>query len=74
MNAWPFRIYAVLTSVSTAFACASGPRQLEAAGTYEAQQRACVDRNPDRKSIDACRDKVKAAWSDAGVDAKAGAP
>lgn len=46
-------------------------RRLEAAASYEAQQLACVDRNPDRASIDACRARVRAAWSpsDAGIEA-----
>lgn len=41
-----------------------------AAGTYAAQQKACIDQNADRPHIDACRDRVKAAWTDdAGSDA-----
>lgn len=43
---------------------------------YLAQQQACVDQYADVKSIDKCRDRVKAAWlldhvqkQDAGADA-----
>lgn len=38
-----------------------------AAGLYEAQQLACVDKYADKPSIDKCRARVKASWAvDAG--------
>lgn len=44
------------------------PEAAAAAG-YEAQQMACVDQYADKAAIDACRDRVKAAWAaDAGKD------
>ncbi len=50
--------------------CFPADKTVEAAGAYEAQQQRCVAQYSTRKEIDACRDKVKAAWAtDAGKDA-----
>jgi hypothetical protein len=50
--------------------CFPPDKQVEAAAGYEAQQAACIAKFNDKPSIDACRDKVKAAWTakDAGGD------
>lgn len=40
-----------------------------AAGLYEAQQLACVDKYADKPSIDKCRARVRASWVvDAGSE------
>lgn len=60
----------LLLSARFLFGCFPEAKEVAAASGYEAQQMACVDRYADKASIDACRDKVKAAWaSDAGKDA-----
>lgn len=44
-------------------------KRAQAASTYAGQQADCIASNKTREAIDACRDKVKAAWSnDAGVE------
>jgi len=45
-------------------------KQIEAASGYEAQQMSCIDQYARRADIDACRARVKAAWStvDAGSE------
>lgn len=44
-------------------------KRSEAASSYAAQQADCIANNQSREAIDACRDKVKAAWgSDASTD------
>jgi hypothetical protein len=51
-------------------ACFPEMRKVEAAAGYEAQHVACVDRYNDRKTIDLCRARVRAAWLiDAATDA-----
>lgn len=56
----------------TLVACGSPEaKRAEAAGSYAAQQKACIDDNYFREDIDACRDRVKADWrkrSDAGAE------
>ncbi len=62
--------FAALFVVAKCTACFPADKTIEAAGGYEAQQLACVDRYATRPEIDACRNKVKAAWAagDAGGD------
>ncbi len=44
-------------------------KRAEAASGYAAQQADCIAKYKTRSEIDACRDAVKAAWSnDAGAD------
>lgn len=51
-------------------ACFPADKKIEAAAGYEAQQARCVERYDNRASIDACRARVRAAWStDGSVDA-----
>lgn len=62
-------LFAALFIIGHCTACFPADKQVEAAGGYEAQQLACVDRFGTKPEIDACRDKVKAAWAtDAGKD------
>lgn len=67
MNSLPPSFF-FLSLVSVA--CSSpDAKRAEAASTYAGQQAACISENKTRETIDACRDKVKAAWSpDAGAE------
>lgn len=59
-----------LFSLAACNSCSSPEtKRVEAASAYAAQQSDCIVQNKTREAIDACRDKVKAAWdADAGVD------
>ena len=64
-------LFAVYVLVRTVTGCLPADIQKDtAAGLYELQQGACVDKYADRESIDRCRARVKAKWAtDAGKDA-----
>ena len=64
------RIFAFIAAV-VLVACSPPPetKRAEAAAGYASQQADCIANNKTREAIDACRDKVKAAWSsDAGAE------
>ncbi len=50
--------------------CFPADKKVEAAAGYSAQQTKCVEQYATKSEIDACRDRVKAAWAvtDAGQD------
>ena len=67
----PPRVPPVGLAVLVLAACgAAAAERSTAEATYLAQQLACVDDNPNKWAIDACRDAVKQAWAngDAGAD------
>ena len=62
--------FALLSLVAACVAVSCGSpeaKRAEAASSYAAQQADCIARYKTREAIDACRDEVKARWSDGGV-------
>ena len=60
-------LIAIMT-VALGAGCFPVDKTIQADVGYKLQQGACIDRNDTREAIDACRDRVKAAWSkDAGA-------
>ena len=62
-------ILVTLLSLTACNACGASDKRAAAASGYAAQQAECIANNKTREAIDACRDKVKTAWSsDAGAE------